>query len=218
VVAAPTNGGDETLNAIKALRDQIETNEKRQDFLLRKLQEHEKQAKQYVQQKKVREAKLALQRKKMCSDEIDKLTSAAMGLEKQKNALEGIKINKDNMLALDAANKAMKTEMQQLGVDKVDEIVDDARELLQDVSEIGDRLAEMGQGDNDDELQDELDALMAGDAAEDLTSAAENLEDLTAVEMPSAPMPSVPQAKAETAMTDEDRELAELEASMGAMG
>merc|ERR1712087_188807 len=113
------------------------------------------------------------------------------------------------------------------GVDAVEETMDQVEEGLQDAAEIGEAMSRgvnFGADADEDELlaelegleQDGLDAQLT--SVEGTASVARNEEAELEKElmMPSTPFsaPSVPTTKVVQPMTDEDRELAALEASM----
>ncbi len=112
------------------------------------------------------------------------------------------------------------------GVDKVEELMDELEDAQTDAREIqeamGRQLDLPGIDADDDELLAELDGGMEEELAADLSK----LDLGRAVEMPSAPISvchafiksscrhSLPAAGTKKVMTDEERELAELEAAM----
>jgi hypothetical protein len=112
------------------------------------------------------------------------------------------------------AAKSMQEQVKQMGgVDKVKELMDEVEDAQTDAREIqeamGRQLDLPGIDADDDELLAELDGLMEEELAADLSK----VELSRAVEMPSAPI-SLPAAGTKKVMTDEERELAELEAAM----
>ena len=158
-----------------------------------------------------------------------------MTLETQRLALEGVNMNMAVLAAqkagADALNRATKTIG---GVEGVEEIVDNVEEGLQDADEIGQamgRTVNTGIDLDDDELLAELEGLEEEDLADQLTNVSVSaapgvgaanqtqqsaeeaeLEALSAgMNFPSAPVSRPAAAKQ---MTEEERELAELEASM----
>mmetsp|Transcript_53156 Transcript_53156/g.157153 ORF Transcript_53156/g.157153 Transcript_53156/m.157153 type:complete len:144 (-) Transcript_53156:434-865(-) len=139
-----------------------------------------------------------------------------------------IEENNLNKLTFDAARAAAATMKKQTadmgGVDKVEETFEEVEEAMVDASEIGEVLARginaPGQDFDEDDMLAELEALeqegldsQLGAVDLGATSAEDDAEALRRV-MPTAPMPSAPTTAVKPAMTDEERELAELEASM----
>ena len=130
--------------------------------------------------------------------------------------LEVMNINKETLAAQQAAAKAMQQQTKQMGgVDKVEEIMDSVEDGMQDAQEIQDALSRQidmpGLDADEDDLLAELEGLEADELATELGTV--SLASDSAVEMPSAPV-SLPAASTKKVMTDEERELAELEASM----
>lgn len=228
--AAPTGPAanstvQETGPAIAKLRDATETLEKREEHLYRKIDNEVKQAQAFSKAGKKKEALTCIKRKKMYEKQLDQIGNAKMTLETQKLALEQTNINREALEAQKTAVAAMKTATQSMGgVDAVEEMMDAVEDGLVDADEIGQALgrsvAMPGVDADEDDMLAELEALEQADLDQQLgavnlgaSSAADEEAELMRV-MPSAPMPSAPTTAVKPAMTDEERELAELEASM----
>jgi len=222
-----------TSGAIAKLRDASETLEKREEHLMRKIDNEIKQARAFSQQNKKREALTCIKRKKMYEKQLEQISGAKMTLETQRLALESMNINQAALAAQREGARAMQQATKQMGgVDAVEETMDQVEEGLQDADEIGQAMSRSintGIDQDDDELLAELEELEDDDLASQLTNvsvsgapaastqSSEEAE-LAALGMdmasfPSAPV-SQPAAAKKKAMTDEERELAELEASM----
>lgn len=215
-VTAPAHKGPDSSSAIAKVRDTLETLEKREEHLQRKVDNEIKQAKAFSAANKKREAITCIKRKKMYEKQLDQLSNTKMTLETQRMAMENMNINKDALEAQRIANSAMKANMEAMGgVDAVEDTMADIEEGLQDADEIGEALGRgvniPGMDADEDELLAELEGLEADDLAQELG----NVSVEAAPEFASAPisMPAAPTSAAK-AMTEEERELAELEASM----
>lgn len=210
--------------AIAQLRDTTETLEKKEEHLYRKIDNEVKQARAFNASGKKREALTCIKRKKMYEKQLEQVSGAKMTLETQRLALENININREALEAQKAGAAALNKVTRDMGgVDAVEDTMDQVEEGLQDAAEIGDAMARSVNfgGDDEDELLAELEGLEQDGLDEKLTSVegtARNEEaDLEReLMMPSTPFtaPSVPTSKMSQQMTDEDRELAALEASM----
>jgi len=212
--------------AIAHLRDTTETLEKKEEHLFRKIDNEVKQARAFNASGKKREALTCIKRKKMYEKQLEQVSGAKMTLETQRLALENININREALQAqkmgADALNKVTRD---MGGVDAVEETMEQVEEGLQDAAEIGDAMARgvnFGVDADDDELLAELEGLEQDNLDAQLTSVPgaaavdEEAELEKELMMPSTPFsaPSVPTTKVAQSMTDEDRELAALEASM----
>jgi len=228
--AAPQPGGapngtvQETGPAIAKLRDATETLEKREEHLYRKIDNEVKQAQAFSKQNKKKEALTCIKRKKMYEKQLEQISNAKMTLETQRLALENMNINREALEAQKAGVAAMAAATKSMGgVDAVEETMDAVEEGLVDADEIGQALgrsvAMPGLDADEDDMLAELEALEQEDLDSQLQSVnlgasqADDEAELARV-MPSVPMPSAPTTAVKPAMTDEERELAELEASM----
>jgi len=213
--------------AIDKLRETTETLEKKEEHLLRKIDGEVKQARTFNSAGKKREALMCIKRKKMYEKQLEQISASKMTLETQRLALENLNINRAALQAQKAGADAMKQMTSQMGgVEAVEDTMDSVEEQLADADEIGQAMArpvQLGDAD-DDELLAELEELEEFEQEgldRKLTSvkgAAKNeesaYEEAELESWPSAPMPSAPTSMPSAAMTDEDRELAMLEASM----
>mmetsp|Transcript_2709 Transcript_2709/g.6726 ORF Transcript_2709/g.6726 Transcript_2709/m.6726 type:complete len:248 (+) Transcript_2709:73-816(+) len=237
-VAAPTpsgnsSGGNDASAAIAKLRDNQEMLQKREDHLVRKIENEIKQAKEFSARGKKREALTCIKRKKMYEKQVDQIINSKITLENQQLALESVNLNAQVMSAHKVGAQAMERAVQNMGgVEAVEELMDNVEEGFQDANEIQDamgRQVNAGLDADEDELLAELEGLEQDDLTDQLTSTnvasapaasrksdeERELEALnSSMNFPSAP---TSQPAAGKQMTEEERELAELEASMAAM-
>jgi len=202
--------------AISKLRDTVETLEKREEHLYRKIDKEVQDAKKLSQAGKKQQALACIKRKKMYEKQLEQISGAKMTIETQRVALEGMNINAEVIAAQKAGAASMQAQVKQMGgVDAVDDTMDAVEEGLADANEIGEamgRAVNAGLDQDDDDLLAELEEL----EQDDLTAGLADTSDMAAalpdagLSMPAAP--SAPMQKKE--MTEEERELAELEASM----
>jgi len=166
----------------------------------------------------------------MYEKQLEQISGAKMTLETQRLALESMNINAAALEAQKAGAAAMTQATKRMGgVDAVEETMDQVEEGLQDADEIGQAMSRSintGLDQDDDELLAELEELEQDDLTSQLTNtsigampsagtaAISEEDELAALGMDMAAFPSAPKTQAKKAMTDEERELAELEASM----
>jgi len=195
----------------------IETIEKRETHIQRKIDNEITQAKKFSAAGKKREALQCIKRKKMYEKQLEQISNTKMTLEQQQITLEAMNLNREALEASKTAAQSMAAQTKAMGgVEAVDETMDAVEDGLNDAEEIAQALGRSvnvpGLDADEDDLLAELEGLEADDLADQLGSV-EIAEQ--PVSMPSAPlsMPAAP-TSAVKQMTDDERELAELEASM----
>ncbi|KAG2520900.1 hypothetical protein JM18_006880 [Phytophthora kernoviae] len=157
--AAPVRTGPTaTAETIRKLREQLESLEKRELHIVKKIALQLAEAKQKSAQKDKRGAIFALKRKKMYEAEVEKLQGARMTLETQVMTLESAHVNMETFTALRSGAEQMKSIHGQMNVDTVDNIMDDIQEEMATADEIGRAISQPlgSQLYDDDELEDEL--------------------------------------------------------------
>uniref|UniRef100_A0AAV1TM97 Uncharacterized protein n=1 Tax=Peronospora matthiolae TaxID=2874970 RepID=A0AAV1TM97_9STRA len=156
--APPRPGPVATADTIRKLREQLESLEKRELHIVKKISLQLHEAKQKSAAKDKRGAIFALKRKKMLEAEVEKLQGARMTLETQVMTLESAHVNMETFTALRSGAEQMKAIHGQMNVDKVDNIMDDIQEEMATADEIGRAISQPlgSQLYDDDELEDEL--------------------------------------------------------------
>jgi len=147
-----------TADTIRKLREQLESLEKRELHIAKKIGLQLEDAKKKSAAKDKRGAIFALKRKKMYEAEIEKLQGARMTLETQVMTLESAHVNMETFNALRSGADQMKAIHGQMNVDTVDNIMDDIQEEMATADEIGRAISQPlgSQLYDDDELEDEL--------------------------------------------------------------
>lgn len=178
------------------LNETLETLEKKEEHLQRKIQQELAEAKKFAQTDK-RKALAALQRKKGYDARIDKIRQQRNNLEAQKAVFEDMNMNKQYFNMQVMLKNEMKKQTDQMGgVDKVEEVMDDMEEQMQDAHDISEAMSRQMQVPgveevDDDELLAELDGLEEEDLAKQLGTV--NIGATTSSE--AAPsLPTVPQS------------------------
>jgi len=223
----PTNTPQvpDTKDAIGKVRETIDTLGKRETHLERKIQTEVENAKKFSAAGKKREALTCIKRKKMYEKQMEQLGNAKITLEQQQMTLESMNINREILQANKAAAASMQQATKQMGgVDAVDETMDAVEDGLNDAAEIAEAMGREVQMPGMDADEDDLLAELEGLEEEALAG---ELADVKVDNGPGVAMPNVPVSfpdagttvpaagkAAAKEMTDEEKELAELEASM----
>ena len=164
-------------------------------------------------------ALFALKRKKLYEAEIDKIGNIKMTLETQVMNLESAAQNAATFKAMHAGKDAMKTINTEVGIEKVDDLMDEIREEMEQADEISNALAQPVDPlmMDEDDLLAELANLEAEDVEEQLlmqpNKAAATVEDQ--FHMPDVPSTVLPTIK--NATKEEEEELKMLEAELAGM-
>ncbi|KAG8470592.1 hypothetical protein KFE25_009013 [Diacronema lutheri] len=225
--SAPSSGGGAlTKDAIARLHDAEEQLTKREEHLTRKAAHELAEAKKFSADKNKRAALTALRRKKLFEVQLEKVSASKMTLEQQRMALEQVNISKVTYDAIDLGKRELERLNKEMGVERVEETMDDLQEQIELQNETADALARplnaFGIGTDEDELQRELEELEQGVLDEHILKIDATVEQPAAMSAPAAPsaaaerplpmMPSAPTTKVQE--TQEERELRELEESM----
>merc|ERR1719438_606639 len=113
-------------------------------------------------------AMFALKREKMYEGEMEKICNVKMTLETQVMNLESAAQNADTFNAMKSGTNTMKKIRTDLGIDKVDDLMDDIREEMDTAKDISDAMAQPIDGMYDvDDLMDDIREEM--DTAKDIS-------------------------------------------------
>mmetsp|Transcript_1025 Transcript_1025/g.1663 ORF Transcript_1025/g.1663 Transcript_1025/m.1663 type:complete len:225 (+) Transcript_1025:36-710(+) len=201
-------GGDPSATIVR-LRESIATQEKREEHIQRKIDGMVKEAKEKMAKKDKKGALFAMKRKKLYEKELDKIQNVKMTLETQVINLESAAQNADTFKAMHSGTSAMKKIRNDVGIEKVDDMMDDIREEMEMANEIGDAIAQPVDPlmADEDDLLAELEELEAEDVESELLKAPSNPVD----------MPAVPSQKLPDLKNDEAEELKKLEAELAGL-
>jgi charged multivesicular body protein 4A/B len=154
-----------------------------------------------------------MKRKKMFEAEIDKIQNVKMTLETQVINLESAAQNAETFKAMEAGSKTMKKIRQDVGIEKVDDIMDEIKEELEIANEINTAIA--GPLDpmmaDDDELLAELNELETQDLEATLLA-----PPMGSLSLPTVPNSKLPAHKV-TANQKEEDDLKQLEAELAGL-
>ncbi|KAG8990974.1 ESCRT-III subunit protein snf7 [Tulasnella sp. 427] len=197
-----------TREAIVGLRQQLQMLEKKEEYLLKKIDEELKKAKANAISNKPA-ATAALRRKKQHEQELDRLSGTRLTLETQVNAIESANINATTMEAMKKGADALKTIHGGLTMDRVDATMDSIREQMEITNEISEAISNptnVGLELDDEELKAELAELEAEKLDEVLMPAAR-----VPTHLPAAPELAAESRKKAEQESEEERELRELQ-------
>mmetsp|Transcript_30800 Transcript_30800/g.40900 ORF Transcript_30800/g.40900 Transcript_30800/m.40900 type:complete len:149 (+) Transcript_30800:511-957(+) len=148
----------------------------------------------------------------MYEAEIDKIQNVKMTLETQVMNLESATQNAETFGAMKTGTDAMKKIRMDVGIEKVDDMMDDIREEMEVANEISNAIAQPIDPlmTDDDELLAELEGLEQDELEEEILTLPDAKLDL-----PDAPSSKLPEIQGAT--KDEEEELRKLEAEIAGM-
>jgi len=198
-------------STIVKLRENLLSQEKREVHLDRKIDQATKDAKEKLVKKDKRGAMFLLKKKKLYESEIDKIGNVKITLETQIMNLESAAQNAQTFQAMNAGRYAMEKIRTDVGIEKVDDMMDDIREEMEMANEISNAIAQPVDPlmTDEDDLLKELEELEAEDVEADLLKIPNQKEEIT---MPDAPSSELPELE-----KDEEADLRKLEAELSGM-
>mmetsp|Transcript_20421 Transcript_20421/g.28409 ORF Transcript_20421/g.28409 Transcript_20421/m.28409 type:complete len:278 (-) Transcript_20421:34-867(-) len=168
---------------IVKLRESIATQEKREEHIQKKVDQMVKEAKVKLGKKDKKGALFAMKRKKLYEAEIDKIQNVKMTLETQVINLESAAQNAETFQAMKAGTSTMANIRKDVGIEKVDDVMDDIREEMEMANEINQAIAQPVDPllADEDELLAELNELETADLEAELLKPAAQTIDLPSV-------------------------------------
>ena len=146
-----------------------------------------------------------MKRKKLFEAELDKIQNVKMTLETQVITLESAAQNAETFKAMHAGKNAISKINEDIGIDKVDDLMEDMAEGMQTANDISDAIAQnVDPLADDDDLLAELEQMGADDLEAEL------------LQTPSVNLPSVPNSKL-PALNAEQEEMKKLEAELAGL-
>ena len=165
----PNNGG--LPDAIQKNKTAIDTLEKRQKLLEKRISDEEADAKTRVANNDKRGALMSLKRKKMLETELETLMNSRMTLEQQINSLEAAQMNQIAVSALAHGVNIHKQLNQQIDAERVDQLMEDMQEQLDLQNEIAQVMSAGNRITDDEDLMRELEQLQESTLEEQLIGA-----------------------------------------------
>ena len=189
-------------------------NNYREEHILKKIEQQVAEAKAKMAKGDKKGALFAMKRKKMYEAEADKILNVKMTLETQVINLESAAQNAATFEAMKSGTQTMKKIRQDVGIEKVDDIMDEMKEEMEMANEINNAIAQPVDPfmADEDELLAELEGLETADLeAELLKPPARPVEDLSLPTVPASKLPTPALAN------DEADELKKLEAELAGL-
>jgi hypothetical protein len=200
-------------DAIQKNKTAIETLEKREKLLEKRIADEEADAKARVANNDKRGALMSLKRKKMLETELETLMNSRMTLEQQINSLEAAQMNQIAVAALAHGVGVHKQLNQQIDADRVDQLMEDMQEQLDLQNEIAQVMSAGNRIGEDEELLKELEQLQESTLDEQLIGAVPSgpVGDKTAAVSRAAPAVAATASSSGGLTAEEEAELAALQ-------
>lgn len=201
------------LATIDKLNETLEMLEKKENLLQKKASAEVEKAKAYTKAKNKRAAIQCLKRKRLYEEQIGQLANFQLRIHDQMILLEGTKATTDTVDALRSGAAAMKAMQKATNIDDVDKTMDEINEQTENMKQIQEALATpigAAADFDEDELEAELEELEGAELEEQLLQPA-NTTPAAPVQAPAGRVHARP---APQRRTEEEEELAALQAEM----
>jgi len=158
-------------------------------------------------------ALFCMKRKKLYEAEADKIMNVKMTLETQVINLESAAQNAETFKAMEAGNKTMKKIRTEVGIEQIDDMMDEIKEEMEMANEINNAIGQPMDPlmTDQDELLEELNELEAADLESEL------LAPPSSSQQPNLALPTVPDTKLPALAKAEEDDLRELEAELAGL-
>lgn len=193
-----------TTQAIQSLKDTLNVIDKREEFLEKQVMLLRQQAKLSLQKKEQRKALYCLKKSKLYSRQLENIYNTKMNIETQVEALRQAIHNKEVFEALKIGKDVLQSDIKDVNVDNVADVMDELEEQIVNVEEVGEGISRPLTVFDEDEMLKAFENEIAEEELETNLLKKPESVNLTNV------LPDVPKNKIKT----EDEELAELEAEM----
>lgn len=216
----------DSAQTIMKLRSTLDTLEKRESHIEKKITAQLVEAKKKSAAKDKKGALFCLKRKKMFESEINKIQGARMTLEQQILTLESATVNMEVVKGMQSGVDTMKRMTRAMDVDKVDDLMGEIKEGMDNAEDISNIISQpVGEPLDDDELLAELNEMEEQDLEATLLEAPSipaSAQAAPAAQQNIMEFPTVPDHAVQTNVevtggdvtNDELKALQELEASM----
>jgi charged multivesicular body protein 4 len=156
-------------------------------------------------------ALFAMKRKKLYEAEVDKIQNVKMTLETQVINLESAAQNAQTFHALQQGSKTMQTIRTEVGIEQVDDVMDEIKEEMEMAQEINNAIAQPVDPfvTDEDELLAELMGLETADLEAELLKPPPRVEQFS--------LPDVPDSKLPALAQKEEDDLRKLEAELAGL-
>jgi len=144
-------------SSLQKSRQAIETLEKRDQHLEKKIADCVTRAKNYSKKKNKKGALFELKKKKQLESQLQSIQGKKLNLETQIMTLEDAMVNKDTFIAMKTGSDAIRAVIIENDADKVDELMEDINEAIDRTQEVNVALSQpLGPAMDEDELEAEL--------------------------------------------------------------
>ncbi|GAX13124.1 hypothetical protein FisN_17Hh053 [Fistulifera solaris] len=199
VSATSTARPTDPQTTIVTLRETIANQEKREEHIARKMEQMVQEAKAKMAKGDKKGALFAMKRKKLFEAEIDKIQNVKMTLETQVISLESAAQNAQTFKAMEAGSKTMKKIRTEVGIEMVDDIMDEIKEEMEMANEINEAISQPVDPlmADEDELLEELNALESADLEAELLAPPTKVSDFSLPTVPDSKLPALEQKEAD---------------------
>jgi len=210
VSSTSTSKPSDAQTTIVKLRESIVNQDKREEHIQKKINGMVVEAKGKMAKGDKKGALYAMKRKKLYEQEMAKIQNVRFTLETQVMNLESAQQNAQTYQALKQGNTAMKGIREDVGIDQVDDVMDEIKEEMEMAQEINDAIAQPVDPlmADEDELLEELNMLETADLEAELLKPPP-----TAMQA----MPAVPSSKLPALAKKEEDDLKALEAELAGL-
>lgn len=197
---------------IVKLRESINNQDKREDHIQKKIDSVIKEAKAKMAKGDKKGALYAMKRKKLYEQEQSKIQNVRFTLETQVINLESAQQNAQTYSALKQGNTAMQGIRKEVGIEQVDDVMDEIKEEMEMAQEINDAIAQPVDPlmADEDELLAELNMLETADLEAELLAPPPTFVSNMA-------MPAAPDSKLPALAKKEQDDLRALEAELAGL-
>mmetsp|Transcript_143693 Transcript_143693/g.250788 ORF Transcript_143693/g.250788 Transcript_143693/m.250788 type:complete len:220 (-) Transcript_143693:322-981(-) len=198
---------------IQKLGDTLETIEKREAVLSKKIDAEVAKAREASKKGNKNLALTHLKRKKQYEEQMTKLSAQRMNIENMQMKMEEATMNLETLKAQKEGAKAIKEMYGKMTPDKIDADMETVREVMDHANEISDALSQpLGDQLDEDDLEAELAELEQADLDQELLGIDNNA--LPAIPSGTIGEPSQAPAQKAQAKDDEEEALSQLEAEL----
>ena len=162
------------ITTLGKLNKSIEQLEKREIFITKRIAHQMKIARQKIKAGNKKAALPQMRQKRMYTKELDKLHNMKINLQQQIISLEGTHMTLNTVEALREGSKTMKTLIKENNVEEIENLYEDIQDQQQTMEEINTIIGQAPLIDEDD-LEKELEELMAADITEKLMALPTNI-------------------------------------------
>ncbi|KAM0941119.1 putative Snf7 family protein [Dioscorea sansibarensis] len=166
-----TTSSPKAISSLYKLQDTLETLEKKEQLLQKKISNEVQKAKDYTNQKNKNAAIQCLKKKKLYEAQIERIANLQLRLHDQMLTLQGATATTETIDALRKGSNAVKSIHQSLNVDDISKTIKEASEQSENMKQLQDALANsIGVTDDfdEDELEAELEELEEAELEEQI--------------------------------------------------